>query len=343
MRLWPFNRRETRADLTDAIVSSILATATGDVAEGLTAGREIAAGHWQRAFASAEVKPAGVLADALTPHLGYVGRQLVETGEAVFAYDFTDGVQLIPASGVIVTGDPDPASWRYDLTLSGPSHTLQRRPLRPDAVLHLYYVRGARNPWKGISPIENSSTTNRLLNNLEKRLAQEAGGAVGTIIPVPNVETTGQLQADLRALKGEVTLTESTAAGWGAGQTGAPPVDFPVRRLGANPPDTLARLRRAVEESILAACGVPVSVLGGSTSSAARESYRQFLHGTIQPVADGVAAQINAQLDSDLSFDFSRLFASDLSGRARAFQSMVGGGMEVDRAAALAGLMEPGE
>ena len=35
------------------------------------------------------------------------------------------------------------------------------------------------------------------------------------------------------------------------------------------------------------------------------------------------------------------MFASDLSGRARAFQSMVGGGMDVQKAAALAGLMEP--
>ena len=31
--------------------------------------------------------------------------------------------------------------------------------------------------------------------------------------------------------------------------------------------------------------------------------------------------------------------ASDLSGRARAFQSMVGGGMAVDQAVAVAGLM----
>ena len=43
----------------------------------------------------------------------------------------------------------------------------------------------------------------------------------------------------------------------------------------------------------------------------------------------------------ELAFSFDRLFASDLSGRARAFQSMVGGGMPVDRAAALAGLLDP--
>ncbi|MCY4511367.1 MAG: hypothetical protein OXG35_31050 [Acidobacteria bacterium] len=37
---------------------------------------------------------------------------------------------------------------------------------------------------------------------------------------------------------------------------------------------------------------------------------------------------------------FDRLFAGDLSGRARAFQSLVGGGMDPGKAAGLAGLME---
>ena len=53
-----------------------------------------------------------------------------------------------------------------------------------------------------------------------------------------------------------------------------------------------------------------------------------------------VASELAVKLDiPGLSFDFSALFASDLSGRARAFQSMVGGGMDVGKAAALAGLM----
>ena len=42
----------------------------------------------------------------------------------------------------------------------------------------------------------------------------------------------------------------------------------------------------------------------------------------------------------DFSMNFDKLFASDLSGRARAFGSMVQGGMDVTKAATLAGLME---
>ena len=42
----------------------------------------------------------------------------------------------------------------------------------------------------------------------------------------------------------------------------------------------------------------------------------------------------------EVTLSFDRLFAGDLSGRARAFQSLVGGGMDPGRAAGLAGLME---
>ena len=40
-----------------------------------------------------------------------------------------------------------------------------------------------------------------------------------------------------------------------------------------------------------------------------------------------------------VKLSWQELRASDLSGRARAFQSMVGGGMPVDQAVSVAGLM----
>ena len=251
MRLWPFNRRETRG-YTEVAFQSIYANATGEVSQGLTAGVEIAAGHWQRAFASADLTPAGVLADALGPYLGYIGRELVQQGEAIFALDFSDGLTLIPASSAKIAGGPLRSSWTYELTLAGPSSTHTQRPLRSDSVLHLFYARGARNPWRGISPIEASQTTRKLLDNLEFKLAQEAGTPVGQVVPVPNVESSGQLQTDLRALDGGLALVESTAQNWGSGGTGAPPSDFGVKRLGADPPVALSKLRREAEESILA-------------------------------------------------------------------------------------------
>ena len=46
------------------------------------------------------------------------------------------------------------------------------------------------------------------------------------------------------------------------------------------------------------------------------------MHSTISPVARVVAGELAVKLDTPgLAFDFKALFASDLSGRARAFQS----------------------
>ena len=107
------------------------------------------------------------------------------------------------------------------------------------------------------------------------------------------------------------------------------------------PPRCLVALRRQVEESILSAAGIPQSVLTPGQGTAAREGFRAVPYTPwIQPIALEIAGQIGARFETDVSFNFDRLMASDLSGRARAFQSMVGGGMDVSKAAALAGLME---
>ena len=340
---WPWSKNETRQDTDygDAVVRAILAAASGDVISGLSAGKEIAAGWWQRAFASAEIRPQGVVADLLTPHLGYIGRSLVEHGEAVFEIAVDGGLELRPAATVTVEGSNNPRGWTYLLSFSGPSEQVTRT-LPADRVLHLVYARSATTPWRGIGPIDASGTTRKLLDNLEQRLGQEAGEAVGHLIPVPNVQSSGTLQADIRALKGQAVLVESTSQGWGQGPLSAPHGDFQLRRVGANPPESLRHLRRDVELSVLAACGVNPAVLGGTEAAGSREGYRQFLHGTIAPVALDLARSIASAFDvPGLSFNFDRLMASDLSGRARAFQSMVGGGMDTTKAAALAGLMEP--
>ena len=96
--------------------------------------------------------------------------------------------------------------------------------------------------------------------------------------------------------------------------------------------------RAALE--IYAACGVPPALFAIGEGTAQRESFRRFLHATVQPLAGIVSAELAAKLDGDVSLSFDKLFAADLSGRARAFQSLVNGGMEVGKAAGLAGLME---
>ena len=89
---------------------------------------------------------------------------------------------------------------------------------------------------------------------------------------------------------------------------------------------------------IWAAVGFNSSLFGGSQAAAVRESWRLALFGVLSPLGRLVETELRAKL-GDVTLDWSELRASDLSGRARAFQSMVGGGMPVADAVAIAGLM----
>ena len=52
-----------------------------------------------------------------------------------------------------------------------------------------------------------------------------------------------------------------------------------------------------------------------------------------------VESELRTKLDGEVPLSWQELRASALSGRARAFQSMVGGGMTVAEAVSVAGLM----
>ena len=74
MRLWPFQRRETRADssYTDALVAAITANASGKTTAfpTATAALEACAGLVGRAFASASIQGApDHVTEAVTPAL----------------------------------------------------------------------------------------------------------------------------------------------------------------------------------------------------------------------------------------------------------------------------------
>ena len=74
-----------------------------------------------------------------------------------------------------------------------------------------------------------------------------------------------------------------------------------------------------------------------SDGSARRESFRYWAHAALQPLVNRLEAEFRAKLEMPVPLDLAPLFASDLTGRARAFQPLVNGGMEVEKAAVLAG------
>ena len=342
--MWPFSRTERRqASYTDGVVAAILARATGTHAD--PAAVEAAAGALARAFASAEITPVTRTTRVVTPDvLAQIGRALIVHGEIVFVIEVTGSgdVTLTPASGWDVTGGADPRSWRYRCDLAGPSGsvTIFRST---ESVIHCRYSVDPARPWQGVGPLDRARLSGRLAAELEAALGDEASGTRGHLLPVPTDgqdDSVSELRRDIGSLKGKTALVETTAAAWGDGRPMAPRGDYEPKRIGANPPASLATLRSDAALAVLSACGVPVELVTPGDGTSAREGLRRFLHLTVQPLATCIAAELGVKLDTpNLTLSFDKLFASDLSGRARAFQSMVGGGMAVDRAAALAGLL----
>jgi len=83
-----------------------------------------------------------------------------------------------------------------------------------------------------------------------------------------------------------------------------------------------------------------VELVEASEGTGAREAWRRFLHGTLTPLGRLIAGELERVVNAPVEISFNRLMASDISGRARAFQSLVGGGMDPAQAAGLSGLLE---
>ena len=109
----------------------------------------------------------------------------------------------------------------------------------------------------------------------------------------------------------------------------------------ASVPETLIEAYREISMCVWAACGIPPGIAGGlkSDGTLAREAYRRFVLSAVEPVASMLAEVASEGLEADVRFDFRGLWAHDLQGRASAFQRLVAGGMDLERAVAASGLI----
>lgn len=346
---WPWTKLEARdSSYTDALVSLIVEQSSGaTLARPATTGAlEASASIVARCFAAADVNAPDQYREALGPStLSLIGRSLIRDGEAVFAIEIRDGrVVLIPAASWDVEGEHDPASWRYRLTLGGPSRLTTLEPVPSEGMVHVRLQSDPETPWRGVSPLASAALAGRLSAETVMALADEASGPRGILLPTPvdgADPTIATLKSDIRSLKGKAALVESTSAGWaadGAGQR--PKSDWEPRRLGASPGAPLIALADLASREIYAACGIPLSVVTDSEGIGQREGFRRLLHSTIMPLGRIVAEELSTKFETDIGLSFDGLFAADLSGRARAFQSLVNGGMDPGKAAGLAGLMQ---
>lgn len=311
---------------SDVVTNALINAAADTMSDGYVAALEVAAGQLSRAFAAATVPP--LLEAVFTPDvLAQMGRSIVESGEAVW---YRVGRRLIRAVNYSLSGGV------YDV--SGASGTIRR--VAAERVVHARWnVDTASN--RGVAPLQSARMLRDMQSKLEMSLGQEAGAAVGYLLPIPQDGAAGtveQLRKDLADLKGRIAVVETTRGGWSDGTGGAPRRDYDLARMGANFPSGNVALYQAAHNAVLAACGYPVQLATDSDGTAQREAWRRYLHGTVAPLGRLIETAARAA-GLPLALGWDNLFASDVMGRARAFQSLVNGGMSLEAAAAASGIL----
>lgn len=312
---------------TDIVTNALLDAATDAVSEGYVAALEIAAGQLSRAFSSATV--AGRGAAPFTPDtLAQIGRSLVEAGEAIWVRRGRR-IMRVDNYGLQPNGD---------YQVSAPEGEFVVPPSR---VLHARWAVDLASG-RGVAPLTKARTLRTLMQRLEGALATESNAPVGYLLPIPQdgaAANVDKLREDLANLKGRIAVIETTRGGWGEGSQGAPRRDYDLARMGPDYPQSSISLFDTSRNTVLAACGFPVQLVTNSDGTAQREAWRRYLHGTVSPLAR-IVAQAATEAGLPITLDFETLFASDIQGRARAFQSLVGGGMDIAQAAAASGLLQ---
>ena len=151
-----------------------------------------------------------------------------------------------------------------------------------------------------------------------------------------------QLKADIGAARGKAVLTETTAAGWGEGRTAAPMSDWKPQRLGPNPPVGMVAVADAAFARMLATCGTSIALFGDSDGTSQREALRRWHMNTVRPLARIMEHELSTKLETPVRLKFDG-YPLDLAGRAQAFQKLVAGGVAVNEALVVSGLLIDGD
>ena len=256
----------------------------------------------------------GQHSDSLQPHLSTIARSMVSTGQSDWLINVGSAgeVVLLPVTAAAVVGGPDPRTWVYTLD--------------------------PKIPWRG-RPAIDSTGTGQLLCQLESQMSAEARVAPARLVTGGQVSTQAGDITDTIKAGGIVTLIQAIASR-------EDPAGIRAGTIKNEVSASSVSLHLQVERAICGVMGVPSDlVLGSSSESGSRESFRRLASTTINNILTTVAREWQDKLGTALEWDLDRLRSSDDVSRARAtgsrataVQRLVQSGVELPQALILAGV-----
>ena len=237
-------------------------------------------------------------------------------------------MSLLPASTWYWEGGSDPRDWLCTATTYGPSDSETYR-VPYSSVVFLAWGSPTARPYHGLGPGSWARDTARLMSNAERSLANEAGGPLAQLLPVPQDGGDGGdddplagLKTDIKAAKGSALLVETTAGGWGEGAVNAPRADWKPTRLGPNPPEAFGQVAQDSFNRFLSAAGVPPGLFtAGADGTAMRESLRQWHMGVVRPLAKLLETELSDKFGVAVTLKFDD-YPRDMVSRSQVFAKL---------------------
>ena len=326
-------RRDT--DATDQVIERILERSenvAASIAE--TAAIETVASLYGRAMLAARTN---TVTDLSPDTLYAIGVAIVRRGAYV---GIVEGSQLVSASLRRVTGGSRRETWRYEVDIANPNGN-RKAVYSHDRTVYIVISHLEGKPHVPTPQYQLAKVTSDMLAASGGALADESNTPRGQLLGVPardgKSSTLNEMKTAITQLRGRLMLLESAQTL--ANAQGYRSSEYQSIRIGSQIPASLIDLYEKSRTEIFGVYGVPLDLVIDTGGTGRREAWRQFLFGVVSPIGRVIQAELRSKLDARFSLDFDELRASDLTGRARAFQSLVGGGMSIDQAAALSGLL----
>ena len=238
-----------------------------------------------------------------------------------------DKIHRIPCPSYTIEGGADERTWVYNITETGPTKS-NTRQISGNGVLLFRINATSETPWDGQSPFKKNNVSLATAAIMERRLAAEMGGPVGIAV-TENFQrwlSKDQSEEAFDRRMGHINKTRGAAIALG-GLTGfknsvrmeTTTSDYKpfIQRFGPNPPAIYPELRAQCFEHICLAAGVSKGLI----MTQSKEAFRQFLHSTINPLAQQIASEMSVKLeDPELTLNMDKLMASDIFTRAKSYK-----------------------